>query len=88
MGLPEPQVRYTRAVRKGGKQKRNGFVAPTETNAHADALLWSGQDTKSQKQYLNNGWRLAVGGWRLAVGGWRLAVGGWWSLGAVHKGCS
>ena len=63
-----------------------GFVTPTDTNVHGDALCFmvnEWQDTRHRstiEQWLavGGGWRLvAVGGWQSAVGGgWRLAVGG------------
>ena len=62
----------------GEEKKRKGFVTPTETNVHGDALCfmaetWAGHRTT--ESVFNNGWRLvAVGGW------WRLAVGGGWRL--------
>ena len=77
-------------------RKKGGFVTPTETNVHGDALrfivkAWARH--KTAERVLSNGWRLvAVGGlaaggwwwlvvWRLAVGGgWRWAVGGPWGL--------
>ena len=68
------------------KEKKGGFVTPTETNVHGDALRFMGKTWarhKTTETVLNNGWPLAaVGGWR------RLAVGGWWSLGAVLLGCA
>ena len=83
-----PQTTRSRAVLKGYEK---GFIMPTETNLHGDALCfmvktWARH--KTTKALLNSGWRLvAVGGWgRLAVGGgWQLAVGGWWLV--VPRGC-
>ena len=71
-----------RAVLKGGEGGGGeGFVTPTETNVHGDALCfivktWARH--KTTETGVNNGRRLAaLGGWRLAVGGgWQLAVGG------------
>ena len=88
------RLELRRAVLKGGKKrKRKGFVTPTKTNVHGDALCF-------MVILFFKGWRLAVGGWWLVavVGGWWLAVGGWrrlaavgsWQLvvrGAVLKGC-
>ena len=80
-----------------GKKGPKGFVTPTETNVHGDALCfvakaWA-RHTATEAQ-LNNRWRLvAVGGcWRLAVGGsWRfVVVGGWWGWAvprAALRGC-
>ena len=61
---------------KGGK--RTGFVTPTETNLHGDALCfmvktWARQ--KTTEALLNSGWRLR-----------RLVVGGGWRL-VVPRGC-
>ena len=68
IGLPELSSR----------EKKGGFVTPTETNVHEDALCVMAKNwARYNTTVLNNGWRLVVGGWRLAVGGWRLAVGGW-----------
>ena len=56
------------------KAKKRGFVTPTETNVHGDALCFMIKPwAKPQRQY-----RTMFGGWRrLAVGGWRLlALGG------------
>ena len=74
------------------KEKRKGFVTPTETTVHGDALCFMGKTWarhKTTEIVLNiEQWLAVGGGWRLAVGcGWRLAVGGWCSLGAVLKGC-
>ena len=70
-----------------------GFVTPTKTNVHGDAICfvvktWARHITT--ETVLNNGGRLVVGGgwrlmavrsgWRLALAvshWWRLAVGGW-----------
>ena len=73
-------LRRSRATLKGEKK---GFVMPTETNVHGDALCFMVKTWATTETALNNGWRLtAPGGWRLrlaAGGGWRLvAVGGWW----------
>ena len=77
--LPAP----LRAVVK----EKEGFVTPTETNLHGDALcfvvkIWARH--KTTEASLNNGcdwWLVAVdGGWLAVAGGWRLAVGGWWRL--------
>ena len=61
-----------------------GFVTPTETTLHGDALCFTAKTWtrhKTTKAILNNGWRLAaVGRW------WHLAVGGWRSVRAVLKG--
>ena len=67
----------------GGGGRAEGFVTPSETNVHGDALCfmvktWARH--KTTETVLKNGWRLA------AVGGWRLAaVGGWWLV--VIGGC-
>ena len=71
-------------------EKNNGFVMPTETNLHEDALCFMGRTWArhgTTEALLNNGWRLAAvggwwrsavgGGWWTAAGSWRLAVGGW-----------
>ena len=55
-------------------KKEKGFVTPTETNVHGDALCFMGKTWarhKTTEAVLNNVWRFAaVGGcWRLAVGG-------------------
>ena len=73
------------AVLEGEKKK--GFVTPTRTNVHGDALCfmvktWARH--KTTETGLNNGWRLvAVGGWWVAGGGWRLAGGGWRLVGGA-----
>ena len=46
------------------KGKRKGFVTPTETNLHGDALCAMVKTLtrhKTTEALLNNGWRLAVG---------------------------
>ena len=74
------------ALREEKKKKKKGFVTPTETNLHGDALCFMGKTWarhKTTEAPLSNGsWLVAVGGWRLlAVGGGRLVV-----LRAVLKG--
>ena len=56
------------------RAKQRGFVTPTETNVHGDALRFMGKTWarhKTTETVLNNGWRLAAvgGGWRLVVPG-------------------
>ena len=63
-----------------GKKRKRGFITPTETHAHEDALYFM---DLGKTQYHRKG----IEQWLAAVGGWRLAVGSWWSLGAVLKGC-
>ena len=56
---------------KGKKNERKGFVMPTETNLHGNALCFTVNTwarPKTTETVLSNGWR------RLAVGGWRLVV--------------
>ena len=81
-----------RAFLKGGGG-RKGFVTPTETNVHGDALCFMVIGPSLIQRLAVGGWRLATvgGGWCLAVagcwlvvvGGWRLAAVGSWRLLAV-----
>ena len=82
-------------------REKEGFITPTETKVHEDALCFLVLGPSLLYMLaVGGGWRRLVvvgGGWRLAVVGgrqlvavgswWRLVVGGWRSLGAVLKGC-
>ena len=63
-----------RSCRAVLKEEKKGFVTPTETDVHGDALCfmvktWARH--KTTETALNKGWRLAAvgGGWQLVVSG-------------------
>ena len=82
---------YSRALLK--TWNKEGFVPPTETNVHRDALcsVVMGRPLL-QRLVVGGWWRLVVGGWwqlavgrywLVAAGGCRLAVGSGWHLAVV-----
>ena len=81
---PPPTVtRLPGALLKGGG---GGFLTPTETNIHRDALYFLVMGPSLLQKLAGGWWLVTVGGWRLVAGGWWGLVGGGWRL-EVPGGC-